>query len=384
MRIKNTIIFLFIINLPLFSSGNNFDSYQPDTFLPHDNIINSINYLRILPKDLYILKGPVKKICISGENSYNESWYFEYEFNIKGMLLSYSGFLDKYAGRNTYYDQYLYENNYLYKHIWQRGDNTITYLYLYNEDNQLIRYTDASKDIEFYYDDYGRIIGDSIYRKNELYSQGSYSYNLTGQLINYERINATTEKRLFLIEYKYENDVLVELIEWNTQNSISAKREYSYYSNGNLHRLLLFNGNEKDTEWIYSEENTIIEYISYPTGYSVGARWFGKNKYYYENGHLFKEEKYSFDDNGGETLLKVSYCFYCDNKNNVSNIIEKYVQGNIYIIENNLINYRIFFNTNFYREDIFSYDDYGNIISVITIDDNENTTSYEKISYTYY
>ena len=350
----------------------------------------------------------------SGVNENVYTRYYEYEYDADGNVTYIKGYgMDGEVEVDVTFTQNVYdENGFLIKHTWITNDYTDTTEYTVNEHGDAISvkkttcfvdkepYVSSDKTIEYEYDEEGRHTKVTTFSAGELYETVEYTYNENGDVIREFKIDQQGKRDEFETEIEYyadgtkrkeicvhnrysENSVTYQYDEYG--NEISAKSEkseriseYTYNDEGLVVKLIQntgLDGKKKATEYIYDESGKVIEKTSYPVDrpddkviytYTYDGEDCIKEEETYWGRTVTTEYRYVYDENGRlveqttiERNNESTTAYEYDEKGNEIKVIGLDDDGSAYVWYEN------------------SYDEEGNLVKKVRVYPDEKRNQFQ-------
>lgn len=375
----NLIVIFLLSTVTLYSKADHFESFLPEDNLRFENTVKSIDFSTFLSPEEVVLPDNIKKIIVTGEAS-NKKWSGEYEFNTNKQLIYYNGTLVQLGKQYYYTDNYSYTDGLVSEYSSKRGESLTQYKYKYNKAKLLLYFEDTKGNMtEYIYNNRGELLEDRLTIDNENTYSGKYLFNENKKLVKYQRIKNQDNKVLFTISYEYNKSNPIRIWKKNEYGYIEYEKLFTYHENGNLKTVTLLRSNELDSKWTYSDKNKLIEYISYPSGDNFGSRWFGIDKYYYnDNDKLIKKEQLNYETKEIEDIKRYYYVSIGEN-------VTQYLTDNndciIYAYKKDKLKEKIFYTNGLYSKKTIDYNNNGKIKSIIESDINNKITGFENFEY---
>lgn len=305
-------------------------------------------------------------VIIEGENSHSEQMNFQYVNNNIGCLnfdnnnIQYSydeiGRLIK-SNINNSIDvtiEYLRNGNRMTSLVKKYKYYNNTYLYKYNKSGFITHeYINGKLNHKYYYNHYNELIKEDDYKLSQTIK---YNYDLYGNLLEKRIYKINSFELLDQIKYEYNTNWEDQLVEFNGE-------EILYDASGNVtninNRVTLTWSNGKQLDKYQDNEGNIIMYNYSHDGLRIGKNINGNEIKYYLDGHNIIFEK--------DGLNMIYYIR--DNKGNLLGF--KYNNDLYYYVKNVQEDIIGILNSNYQCVAKYSYDSWGNIVSITDSNDND-------------
>ena len=269
-----------------------------------------------------------------------------------------------------------------YKTVKYNNEEEITTSFEYNSVGEILKVIDTDgNETDYTYDELGR----KLSVDNPDVGLVTYEYDKTGNLLSKQTANLHTINKDFKITYKYDYNRLVEI---NYPHNPWNKVEYTYGKRGDEHfrggRLYLIQDASGGTEFFFDEMGNVTKNIRTVLISQNNMRtfvsesefdtWGRTRKLVYPDGEIVD---FAYNHAGNLTSMKGTKSSreypiilrqgYDERENR---IYRKYGNGTEQSLDyeplrNRLINSDVSFNGNKYLDNAYSYDNVGNIVSIV-------------------